>query len=379
MTARRTALMAHGSAELYGSDRVFLESVTALAEDGWDVVATVPAPGPLVAELERAGARVSVCPAPVLRKEALRPLGFARLLGLAKRSSGPMWHLLRVLDPDVVYVNTVTVPLWLAMARARRIPVVAHVHEAEDGVAKPVRLGLAAPLLAADRVVVNSRATAEVVRNSLRRLGGRITLVYNGVRGPASPASPAAAPKDPVRLVLVGRISPRKGTDVAVAALALLRARGHDVTLDLVGSVFPGWEWFERQVREAVLAAGCEAAVRWRGFRAEVWQSYSDADIALVPSRIEPFGNTAIEAQLAGVPVVVSDAHGLPETVEDGRWGPVTAAGDAASLADAIEDLLSDWAATATRADKAREVAAERFAPARYRDEIRAVVEAVAR
>ena len=76
--SRRTILVAHPGSELYGSDRVLLESVSGLLDDGWDVLVTVPADGPLVAELRRRGARVELCPSPVLRKSVLRPAGFAR-------------------------------------------------------------------------------------------------------------------------------------------------------------------------------------------------------------------------------------------------------------------------------------------------------------
>ncbi|WP_246258192.1 glycosyltransferase family 4 protein [Amycolatopsis anabasis] len=371
----RTALLAHGSAELYGSDRVFLESVTGLAEAGWRVVVTLPREGPLAAAVERAGARVVHCPVPVLRKEALRPAGFARLLATAGRAVLPMARLLRAERPDLVYVNTVTVPMWLPLARLFRRPVLAHVHEAEDTVAAPVRKGLAAPLLAANTIVVNSSATGRVLRDSLPRLEKRIRLVYNGVPGPAEPTGPKAEPGTPLRILLIGRISPRKGTDVAVEALALLRAAGRAAVLDVVGSVFPGWEWFERDVRSAVRARGLDDVVRWHGFRSDVWSALGEADIAIVPSRTETLGNTAIEAQLAGVPLIVTDVQGLPETVEHGRWAPVVPAEDPRALAEAIRALAEDWPATAERARGARRRAAERFAPERYRREIVALAE----
>ena len=55
-----------------------------------------------------------------------------------------------------------------------------------------------------------------------------------------------------MRLVVTGRISPRKGQEVAVDALERLRERGRPATLDLVGAVFPGYEWCERDLRARV-------------------------------------------------------------------------------------------------------------------------------
>lgn len=374
MSTRPSALMVHPSAELYGSDRMFAESVAALAERGWRVVVALPQDGPLIPALAANDAEVVCCPTPVLRKSALRPAGMARLLATGARSLRPMVRLLRRVRPDVVYVNTVTVPAWLVVAKLYRRPVLAHIHEAEDGVPALIRAGLATPLLAARTIVVNSRATARTLHRSLPRLARRTQLVYNGVPGPPRPAHRPDRPADPVRIVLVGRLSPRKGTDLAVDAVAGLHRAGHRVRLDLVGSAFDGYEWFVDELRSRIAAAGLNGRVRLCGFQADVWQAYAGADVALVPSRAEPFGNAAVEARLAGVPVVVTGVQGLPEAVGDGEFGTVVPTGDPAALAAAISELLADWPATRRTADAARRDAETRFAPQRYRADIAALV-----
>ncbi|HEY7069413.1 MAG TPA: glycosyltransferase, partial [Acidimicrobiales bacterium] len=152
---RRTVLVAHPSPDLYGSDRVALASVEALAAHGWRVVATVPHGGPLVGPLREAGADVVVCPTPVLRRAALRPGGLLRLLVTTVGSVVPGVLLLRRHRPDAVYVSTLTAPLWLLLARASGRPVVCHLHEAEAEAGRPrlVQRALAAPLLASTAVI----------------------------------------------------------------------------------------------------------------------------------------------------------------------------------------------------------------------------------
>lgn len=365
-----TVLMAHPSPDLYGSDRVFLESVVALADAGFQVVVVLPADGPLVPILREHGARVVFALTPVLRKAALRPRGFLQLAGTGARAVRPAVRLIREVRPDLVYVNTVTLPAWAVLARALRKRVLIHVHEAEDGVPAPIRLGLAAPLLTAATVVVNSRATERSLRRTLPAIGRRLRLIYNGVPGPPTPSVRRPDLPARARLVQVGRVSPRKGTDTAVDAAAILQQRDRDIELHIVGSVFPGYEWFEEELRARVSMQGLTDRVRFDGFRPDVWSAYDDADIALVPSRSEPFGNTAVEAQLAGTPVIVSDVQGLPETVDNGQYGAIVPADDPAALADAIEAALDDWPAAVKRADAAREVAIERFSPERYRAQI---------
>jgi len=69
---------------------------------------------------------------------------------------------------------------------------------------------------------------------------------------------------------------------------------------------------------------------------------YRAAAISVVPSLEEGFGIPAAEAMGCEVPVVASDAGGLPEVVEHGVTGLVVPRGDTAALAEAIGSLLAD-------------------------------------
>lgn len=67
---------------------------------------------------------------------------------------------------------------------------------------------------------------------------------------------------------------------------------------------------------------------------------YKIADVVCIPSLYEPFGIVALEGMAAGVPVVTSDAGGLRDFVEHGVTGITTYAGDAASLAWGLLEVL---------------------------------------
>jgi len=370
-------LIAHPSAELYGSDRVALESARACAEAGWTVDVTLTDHGPLAGLLEQAGCRVTVQPAPVLRKAYLSPIGLIRFAARTLRCTPAMIRLLRRTRPDVVYISTVTVPWWLVLARLTGSRVICHVHEAEDAVPRVVRIGLAAPLLLAHRVIANSQASRQILLAAVSRLAARTEVIYNGVPGPPTSTELPAELTTPIRLALVGRVSARKGTDVAVTALAELAERGVEATLDLVGGVFPGYEWFEAEVRKQIADAGLTTAVTWSGVLPEVWAALDAADIALVPSRVEPFGNAAVEAMLAGRPVIAGDTQGLREIVRPGENGELAAPGDGAALADAIQRTVADWPATIERTAAARREARQRYSPATYRERVLAAVAAL--
>jgi glycosyltransferase involved in cell wall biosynthesis len=366
--------MAHPQSELYGADRMFLEAVRGMVGAGDEVVVTLPEDGPLSHALADLGVSFEPCPTPVVRKSAMSPRGFLALVLLALTSAPRMWTLLRRTDPDVVYVSTVTAPLWTVMSRAARRRVVVHVHEAQVDVPTAARVVLMAPLFAAHRIIVNSRATALVSAHHYRRLERKMTCIYNGVAVPSRTRPSGEPMHDPLRLVVVGRLSVIKGTDVAVDAVAELVRRGRQVSLLLVGSVFEGYEWFEAQLRRTVDEQDLLKVVQFDGFRPDGWKAFTTCDIALVPSRNESFGNTSIEAQLCGAPVVVTDRQGLPETVDGGRRGEIVPGEDAVALADAVERMADNWDATLARAAMAREECLGLFSEVRYREEVRRVV-----
>jgi len=367
----RTILVAHPSAELYGSDRVLLESVAGLVAAGARAVVTLPSDGPLVDALTGVGAVVHHAPTPVLRKAMLRPRGFASLVGQSARGLTAGIRLVRRARPDAVYVNTVTIPLWILVGRLTGRPVLAHVHEAEGSASRAVGTALALPLLLATRVVANSRYSVEVLGRALPRVARRAVVVHNGVPGPADPAPARESLAGGLRVLYVGRLSDRKGVDVAVEAIVELRDRGVRATLDVVGAVFPGYEWYEEQLRTMIRVLDLDALVTLHGFHADVTPYLAAADACVVPSRVdEPFGNTAVEALLAARPVVVSDTSGLREAAGGYESARLVPPSDPAALADALQDIASDWDAYRARAARDRFRAEHRHGPALYRQRI---------
>ena len=64
----------------------------------------------------------------------------------------------------------------------------------------------------------------------------------------------------------------------------------------MYGTTFPGYEWFEQRLRERAARPDLAGHVRFAGYLHPTWPALADADVVLVPSRVEPFGNTAVEA-----------------------------------------------------------------------------------
>lgn len=377
--ATRRLLVAHPSPDLYGSDRQLAETVSAAVEGGWHVVVVLPSRGPLVGLLESRGARVVVVPFPVLRKDLLRPLALAAMPVRFAWSTLSLAGRLRRWRPSVLLVNTVTIPQWLAAGRLAGLPTLCHVHEAEEAQPRLVRRLLAAPLLLARRVLANSGAARDAVVSVAPPLRRSVVVVHNGVPGPDDePAAPRRrSPGERAQLALVGRLSPRKGTDTAVEALALLRDEGRDVDLVLCGSVFPGYEWYEQELVELARTRDLTERVELAGYVHPTWPVLADADVVLVPSRTEPFGNAAVEGMLARRPVVACGVQGLREVLRDGVTGILVEPDDPAALARAIGRLLDEPDVAVRLAEAGLADARDRFSVARYRRDVLRILDDV--
>lgn len=367
-------LVANPGADVYGSDLQMVESVSAMLGAGWRVIVVLPEHGPLEAILAARGAEVEHLDVPVVRRSYLSPRGVVTLAFVAGRRHLAMIKYLRHRRPAVLYVNTTTIPWWSSAGRVAGVPVVCHIHEAENVDSRAVIGALTAPLFLAHRVIVISRAATTAMAAVWPSLTRRAELIYNGV--PDRPSPSVARPgtlAGSAHLAVVARLSPRKGIDVAIEATRLLRRRGRDVELEIAGTPYPGYEWYERQLRE--LAGGdLEGHVTFSGYVYPVWPVLDRADIVLAPSLREPFGNAVVEAQLSQRPVIAAAAAGHLETVRDGETGLLTTPGDAAALADAVERLLDDSDMRGRLAVTGRERAVSEYSIDRYGRQIAALL-----
>ena len=362
-----TLLIATPSCDVYGSDLQMLESVRAARGAGWRVVVTAPAGGPLADRLDSLGAELRLLPAPVLRRADASLLGVAGLAIRAARALPGMVRLVRDVRADVVLVNTITLPLWPVVVRAARQPLVVHVHEAEDKDPRMLRRVMALPLRLADVVLMNSRTTLESHCEVLPALRRRSTVVHNGVEAPTAAPHPRKH-EAPRRLAVVGRLTRRKGCDVALEATALLVGRGHDVVLELAGTAAPGGEDFLAVLEQRAAEPDLQGRVELTGYISPTWPVLDRAAVVMAPSLGESFGNAVVEAQLAARPVVATAVQGHLETVRHEETGLLVPPSDAEALADAVERLLLDEELADTLSQRARTVALASFTAERYRE-----------
>lgn len=172
------------------------------------------------------------------------------------------------------------------------------------------------------------------------------------------PPTRARAPGEPLRILSVGRLTWEKGYEVALDTVALLRDRGVDFVYDIVGA-----GPYEEAVRYGIMHYNLASQVRMLGTRTReaMPDVYAQADVLLHAALSEGFCNAVIEAQAMELPVVTSDAGGLPENVEDGVTGYVVPVRNPAALADKLAVLARDSELRARLARAGRTRAIRRF------------------
>ncbi|WP_338888760.1 glycosyltransferase family 4 protein [Rhodococcus sovatensis] len=365
-----SVLISHPSPDLYGSDLQLLETVEALVADGHTVRVVLPATGPLESRIVARGASVQIFDFPVSRKSLLSITGIPVYILKSVVAAFKIFRILRKIRPNVVYANTLTTPVWFLSELLAGTPVICHVHEAEQSNQRTVRYALLLPLTLCRTIIVNSRASREVIVTSLPRLEKRAKVVYNGIPHDDKKPPSAAPEGGHFRLALVGRLSPRKGTDIALEAVALLISQQYDVSITLYGDFYPGYEWFDADLRERAARPDLAGRVHFAGYVKDARAKLADADIVLVPSLAEPFGNVAVEAQLANRPLIASRVQGLSEIVTDGETGTLCQPGNAKELATAVSRLIDNWSSALRMAENSYSSAAERFGVERYQAQV---------
>jgi glycosyltransferase involved in cell wall biosynthesis len=152
-------------------------------------------------------------------------------------------------------------------------------------------------------------------------------------------------------LLFVGDMSADKGLHVLLRAYGMLREELDSIwPLVIIGRQLAGTPY---ELPPGVITLG-------RMPHAAVMEAWRRSTIALVPSVwAEPFGIVAIEAMLAGKPLVASDTGGLSDIVLDGETGLLVPPGDAAALAQAVRRLVDDPALRARLGQAAQQRAAE--------------------
>lgn len=276
--------------------------------------------------------------------------GLGKMLARARTIAGLSPALARAIrDTRAAVVHANNYPLALYCAPAcilTRTPFVFHDHNLREIRARNWLNYRAVGSLCRRTVVVSDACRANL---SSAVPPGKITVIRNGVDMPMLDAARArlvrasfdVGPGDPL-LAIIGQPREEKGIHVFIEAAAAIAREFPAAKFLVVGYLFED-DPYHRRLREMVSQFGITRQVIFTGWRNDIPDIVSAIDV-LVHCRTtpEPAALVLIEGMAAGKPVVVSDTGGSKEIVLDGVTGRLYPAGDSASLAAAVAELLRD-------------------------------------
>jgi len=300
---------------------------------------------------------------------------------------------------DAVFCDVVAhvVPLVRRLARA---PVVYYCHFPDVRLTPP-RRGLYAlyrrpldrleerGLAAADRVLVNSRFTASIVRETFPRLAGRrLDVVYPGVdlAAEAGDATPGAAADGSAVILSVNRFDAGKNLGLAVDALGWLRTRLPAERFAAVRLVLAG-HYDARLGEQRAAMQDLRARARRHDVERQVAFALSPSDVerrallarcrcVVYTPTAEHFGIVPLEAMAAARPVIAVDHGGPTETIVDGETGFLRAP-TAEAFGEALATVLADPARARRMGEAGREHVRRHFSRRAFGDRLESLLREV--
>ena len=142
--------------------------------------------------------------------------------------------------------------------------------------------------------------------------------------------------KDGLKLLFVGRLEERKGLLFLINSLAIYRKKFKEkFILNIVG------KGDNRKYKDVVKKLNLEEEIIFQGYLSdkELNNYYRNSDIFIIPSQMEGFGLTILEAIQFGIPIIGTNRGAIPEILKDYNCGFLVNYGDCASLADTINSV----------------------------------------
>jgi glycosyltransferase involved in cell wall biosynthesis len=363
-----------------GAEVALATLLAALDRTDWAPEVVLGQDGPLANRLRDAGIPVQVLPLPPLLhgpyegahrmadpRRWFRALTYAMVLAKHFRSR----------KADLVQpVSLRALVLAGIAARMAGVPTVWQVHSV---VAEPMISRGGVMLLrnlarwVPSHIIFNSTATAACFDVST----GMATIIPIGIDGQRFSPN-GDAPRTLTRVGMLARFTPLKGQHVFLEAVEEVASIHPEAQFLFAGTALFGEEEYERQVRARALSSPQHDKIRFLGFVDNAPEFIRHLDIVVHASELpEGFGQTIVEAMLAGKPVVATAAGGPKDIIEDGVTGLLVEPGDAKGLARAIDYLMTHPTEASAMATRARTCALERYDTTRFARSVEEVYSSV--
>lgn len=334
----------HPSSDLYGSDKIFLNFLSAFSS--WKTTVVLRTEGPLADLIrQKEGVRVLVLPeVPILARKFLTTMGLLSFLGKMFRF-GRVWRKHQLNKSDVLYINTIA-PIPVLFFCGRNQKKILHLHETMDTGNLFYKSIVKFVVRRANWLICVSDAVANSIKKVVHpKEYARIKTLYNGVEfeGQCNAECGVEIDQNKINMALIGRIKPQmKGQNFLVDAVALLPTDVRNVLrVHIIGSTVSGQEYMLDQLREYIEIKGVSDCIQILPFVRNIEALYPKIDVVLVPSLCEDsLPTTVLEAMFFGKPVVGTISGGIPEMVIEGQSGLLVEKQDVQALCAALVSMI---------------------------------------
>lgn len=308
MKVRPRILVLDPAGNMWGSERVLLDFLNSEVVRERHIALCCPPDSPLATAAHKIG--VSVYPffiANLHEKGKLSRLRAA--IGLYKAC---MQH-----QSDIIYVNQAGASrIALLVGRLIRIPVIPHVRLFED--VKYIE-DLNASEYSMPHVLVISNFIADSFKNN--KFNQRVTVLYDAYTMTKAQDFDLSLPQDSTEICCAGRLEKGKGQHVLIQSLAVLKALGINLSLNLYGKGLPG-KGFEAELDKLVEDLNLNSWVSFHGFLNDIPSEMRRHKAVVVPSQIEGLGRVVFEAwDSKSLPIVGAFSGGPAEVVNASQGG----------------------------------------------------------
>ncbi|MFM9280061.1 glycosyltransferase family 4 protein [Paenibacillus jiagnxiensis] len=254
---------------------------------------------------------------------------------------------------DLIHTQDILSTLVMSRVKRKRTPLVATIH---GSVAREFMLEFQDRELpmwkyywalehygaaAADVTITPSNWLKNILVQDFEVPDQKISTIQNGLDfdkfwSDCAKGTDITAPPGKKVIICPARLTYIKGLSFLMSALQLLKQRRSDWVCWIAGDGDK-----KEELTQEALAAGIGEDVIFLGHREDVPALLQQADIIVLPSIQDNMPFSVMEAQVSGLPAVVSDAGGLPEMVQHEVTGLVSSVGDVNALASHLEYLLA--------------------------------------
>ena len=269
------------------------------------------------------------------------------------RSIFKLRNYLQRVNPEVLlsamnYVNaTAAVAIFLARCKTRHVASERSHFSSRYSSLSPIRKLLLTKFIGwcysrCDKVIAISKGVKTDLCSEINLDADKVVVIYN----PAypddlcelimSPLDDSIMSESKKKYILcVGRLEPAKGFFNLLKSFSLISGKNS------VELIMMGQGSLESSLKEYSKKLGIESSVKFIGFQINPYPFLVKADLFVLPSEFEGFGNVLVEAMACGTKIVSTDCPSGPsEILENGRWGHLVPVNDSAALALAMQNSL---------------------------------------